>query len=301
MSKMFAIYEALEFIEENVDKDITVESVAETVGYSKFHFSRLFKSEFDVTLQGYITERRLHHASKEIINGQNILNVALKYGYETHSGFSKAFRKKFGYSPKVLCAFRFAEVMFSSEGVENMSTEKLFNELIEASNVKYSKNEQNEILLAVEYAKKCHEGIMRYSGEPYINHCLCVALLLVELDQPAEVIILGILHEILSKKYSSIKNLDTLPFNENIKGQIMLLNKLTIDENLSNNDESIIMIKLADRLHNMRTIEHLSKERWSEKAKETLALFSPIARQLEIPELKMELDNLSVKYIESCN
>ncbi len=299
MSKMLVLHEALKFIEKNVDNDITVESVAKEIGYSKFHFSRLFKSEFDVTLQGYITERRLHNASKEILKGQNVLNVAVKYGYDTHSGFSKAFKKHFGYSPKVLSVFRLAEVMFSSEGVEQMNTEKLFSKLNDLSNVKYSKSEHHEISIAFEYAKKCHEGIFRYSGEPYINHSLCVALLLVELEQSAEVVLMGILHDILDVKYSNISDLRSLPFDDNIKEKLDQLNELIIDDDFISYDESAIMIKLADRLHNMRTLEHLSKERWNKKAKETLALFSPVARKLEIPELTMELDNLSVKYIEN--
>lgn len=299
MSKMLLLYEVLQFIEKNIDKDITAESVAKEIGYSKFHFSRMFKSEFDITLQGYITERRLHHASREILDGHSILNVAVKYGYDTHSGFSKAFKKYFGYSPSVLCAFRLAEVMFCSKGGEHMCTEKLFNNLMEVFSVKYTDRELNVLTRAYAYAKKCHLGKVRYSGEPYINHALSVALLLVELNQSAEVVVLGVLHDVLSEKFSNETTLASIPFDERMKGKLIQLNELSMDRDLINYDESVLMIKLADRLHNMRTIEHLSKERWSDKAIETLALFSPIAKKLEIPELKMELDNLSIQYIES--
>lgn len=293
------LYESLSIIEDMIEDKLTAESIAKYVGYSKFHFSRLFKSEFGITLNEYIIERRLMNAAKDIIGGHKIIDVAMKYGYDTHSGFDKAFKRKFGYPPKVLCVFGFAESMFKPKGDTEMNQDQLYEKLLQTL-MRYAEvDELDRAKKAYECANELHDGFYRYSGEPYITHSLNVALLLAEMKQPVETVILGLLHDVLDAKISSVDQSILDSFNTSTRSKLIRLCDAKLNEELMHNDEDIILVKLADRLHNMRTIEHISKERWSEKAKETLSLFSPIASRLDVPELKLELDHLSVKYLEN--
>lgn len=93
------IFKSLEYIENNIKEELTLEIISKEVGYSQFHFSRIFKDNMGMSLMDYVKERRLICSSKEIFNGKKIIDVSEEYGYKTHSGFSKAFKKKFGFTP----------------------------------------------------------------------------------------------------------------------------------------------------------------------------------------------------------
>lgn len=95
-----AISECIEFIEENIKSDLTPEVIANKCGYSVFHFSRIFNINKGITLMEYVKKRRLSLAAIDLFKGGRIIDITLDYGFETHNGFSKAFKKEFGFSPK---------------------------------------------------------------------------------------------------------------------------------------------------------------------------------------------------------
>lgn len=174
------------------------------------------------------------------------------------------------------------------------------------------------------YATACeaHKDQVRKSGEPYIIHPLCVAIILADLELDKETIIAGLLHDVVE---------DTIMTNEELKEQfgsdvellvdgVTKLEQLqytgdaTPDRNTSREelqaenlrkmflamakDIRVIMIKLADRLHNMRTLKYKSPESQKRIARETLDIYSPLAERLGISTIKIELDDLSLKYLE---
>ncbi len=93
------IEKCIDFIEEHIKEDITIEEIASHSGYSLYHFCRVFSLCMGMSVMEYIRGRRLSLAATELFKGRKIIDIALDYGFETHSGFSKAFRKAFGYSP----------------------------------------------------------------------------------------------------------------------------------------------------------------------------------------------------------
>jgi len=93
------IEKCIKFIEENIKENITIKDVANQLGYSVYHFCRVFSLCKGMSVMEYIRERRLSLAAIELFKGRKIIDISLEYGFETHSGFTKAFRKSFGYSP----------------------------------------------------------------------------------------------------------------------------------------------------------------------------------------------------------
>lgn len=94
----------LKYIYEHLKENISLKQISDIAGYSEFHFSRMFKKSTGSTLQAYIIKRRLIKSSEDIVNGKRIIDVALEYGWESHSGFTKSFKKEFGFSPSLLKA-----------------------------------------------------------------------------------------------------------------------------------------------------------------------------------------------------
>ncbi|MFR1105480.1 MAG: helix-turn-helix domain-containing protein [Acutalibacteraceae bacterium] len=93
------ISESIAFIKAHIEENLTAEQIAAHAGYSLFHFCRMFALETDVPLMQYVRQLRLAHARSALDGTQKVLDVALRYGFESASGFSKSFRKAFGYSP----------------------------------------------------------------------------------------------------------------------------------------------------------------------------------------------------------
>ena len=166
---------------------------------------------------------------------------------------------------------------------------------------------------AYEVALNSHGDQRRRSGEPYIIHPLCVAIILAELELDKESIAAGLLHDVLEDTPMTLKELIGL-FGEEIAFLVDGVTKLTqinwdMDkieiqaENLRKmflamaKDIRVIMVKLADRLHNMRTGQFWKPETQKQKARETLEIYSPLASRLGISKIKTELDDLSLMYL----
>lgn len=93
------ISQCIEFIEDNIKSDLTPELIANKCGYSTFHFCRIFNIHQGITLMEYVKKRRISLAAAELFEGNRIIDIAIEYGYDTHNGFSKAFKKEYGFTP----------------------------------------------------------------------------------------------------------------------------------------------------------------------------------------------------------
>lgn len=96
------IQKATDYVEHNIQDAITIDEIAFFLGFSKYHFQRVFKDTMGMTIKQYITKRKLQYALYELTCGKRILDVALEYGFETHAGFTKAFRKIYLCSPRYI-------------------------------------------------------------------------------------------------------------------------------------------------------------------------------------------------------
>lgn len=299
------IFDSLKYIEKNINEPITADEIAKNAGYSLYYFSRMFKKYVGLSIMEYVKDRRLIKASEEIVSGKKIIDVALSYGYQSHSGFTKAFKGKFNFSPALLRAFSFQinslggncnmNHVFMRNTDIHATKEELYNLLITTINRNLIDYNEEKMEKAYKFACIAHDGKKRYSGDDYVTHPINVAILLSEMEANEDVIIAGLLHDIIIEKTSlsleEVKN----QFSQKIAKIIEAVTNSYKNEDLT--DENVIMIRLADRLHNMRTIEFLDEVRWREKAKETLDIFSPIAAKLNNEKLIAELNNLSLKYI----
>ena len=194
------------------------------------------------------------------------------------------------------------------------SPEVLYDELIASVRKYHPSADISLIEKAYRIAYDAHQGQVRKSGEPYIIHPLCVAIILADLEMDKETIVAGLLHDVVE---------DTVMTDEEIRKEfgdevallvdgVTKLGQLSYDadkvevqaENLRKmflamaKDIRVILIKLADRLHNMRTLKYMTPEKQREKAKETMEIYAPLAQRLGISKIKIELDDLSLKYLE---
>lgn len=193
------------------------------------------------------------------------------------------------------------------------SPEVLYNKLIETIRQYHPSSDLFDIERAYKVAKEAHEGQFRKSGEPYIIHPLCVAIILAELELDKESIIAGLLHDVVEDTVMTSEDV-AREFGDEVALLVDGVTKLTqlnyqhdkIEvqaENLRKmflamaKDIRVIMIKLADRLHNMRTMQYQSPAKQVEKSRETMDIYAPIAHRLGISKIKVELDDLSMKYL----
>ena len=166
---------------------------------------------------------------------------------------------------------------------------------------------------AYEYADNLHSGQKRQSGEPYISHPLNVAYILAEMHADKDTICAGLLHDTLEDT-NIIKEDISYDFNQNIANLVDGVTKLSKmnfsskqDQNYANTrkiitgiteDVRIIIIKLADRLHNMRTLQFKSEFKQKENALETMEIFVPLAYYIGAYRIKSELEDLSLQYLK---
>ena len=203
---------------------------------------------------------------------------------------------------------------------EFLSPQELYQDLTLRVKRYHPSDDLTLIEKAFRVAEKAHEKQTRKSGEPYIIHPLYVAIILADLEMDKETIVAGLLHDVVE---------DTIMTDEEIRKEFgddvaLLVDGVTKLQNLQMNDTGdksqdklemqaenlrkmflamakdirVILIKLADRLHNMRTLKHMPPEKQQRIARETLDIYCPIAQRLGISKIKVELDDLSLKYLE---
>ena len=190
----------------------------------------------------------------------------------------------------------------------------LFEVLTKLLTAENRQDEMGIIRKAYELAKEAHKDQKRKSGEPYLIHPVCVAIVLTQLDMDKETIVGGLLHDVIEDTPYTVEDI-TQMFSAEIALLVDGVTKLTqlnysadkLDvqaENLRKmflamaKDIRVIIIKLADRLHNMRTLQFMKPEKQKEKARETMDIYAPIAHRLGISKVKVELDDLSLQYLE---
>ena len=199
----------------------------------------------------------------------------------------------------------------------NMSTKTIkisIDDLIDKFK-KYNDNEEDIALIrrAYDYAEKKHFGQKRISGDDYILHPLNVALILTEISADAPCMAAALLHDTIEDSDATKEEIEELfgsevallvdgvtkinKLNFNTETEASAANQRKILVGLSE-DPRVIIIKLADRLHNMRTISVLSVEKQKKKAKETLEILTPVAHRLGIYKIKSELEDLSLRYLK---
>ena len=177
----------------------------------------------------------------------------------------------------------------------------------------YNKEEVGMIRKAYEYANEMHSGQTRQSGEPYIIHPLNVAYIVAEMQADRNTVCAALLHDTLEDTHATKEEIAEL-FNSDIANLVDGVTKISkmnfsskIEQNLANtrkiitsitDDVRIIIIKLADRLHNMRTLEYKSVFKQKENSLETLEIFVPLAYYIGAYRIKSELEDISFRYLK---
>lgn len=194
------------------------------------------------------------------------------------------------------------------------SPDELYQELIKSVMKYHPSTDISMIEKAFQVASKAHDGQVRKSGEPYIIHPICVAIILADLELDKESIVAGLLHDVVEDTVMTTEDVAKL-FGDEVALLVDGVTKLgqlsysadKVDEQAENlrkmflamaKDIRVILIKLADRLHNMRTLKYMRPEKQREKARETMDIYAPIAQRLGISKVKIELDDLALKYLE---
>ncbi len=193
------------------------------------------------------------------------------------------------------------------------SPEVLYQDLVNTIRKYHPSDDISMIEKAYKVADEAHKEQKRKSGEPYIIHPLCVAIILADLEMDKETIAGGLLHDVVEDTKMTLDDL-TREFGSEVSFLVDGVTKLTQlnwdkdkveiqAENLRKmflamaKDIRVIIIKLADRLHNMRTGQYWKPEKQKEKARETMEIYAPIADRLGISKIKIELDDLSLKFL----
>lgn len=212
-----------------------------------------------------------------------------------------------------------SEVKIEKHGVtpkpqDSRTPEELYDILIATIRCYHPSDDVSLVKKAYNMARQAHGDQLRKSGEPYIIHPLHTAIILAELELDKESIIAGLLHDVLEDTSVSKEKM-TDEFGVEVAELVDGVTKLTklaydadkVEEQAENlrkmflamaKDIRVILIKLADRLHNMRTLQFMNPDKQKEKARETMDIYSPIANRLGISKIKIELDDLALRYLE---
>ena len=189
-----------------------------------------------------------------------------------------------------------------------MNIERLLKEV-----EKYNKEDTQKVRKAYEFANYLHKGQYRQSGEPYITHPLNVALILAQMNADSDTLCAALLHDTLEDTSATKDDIEYFFNSEvaNLVDGVTKISKMNFsskkEQNLANtrkiitgitNDVRIIIIKLADRLHNMRTLEYKSKFKQKENAIETMEIFVPLAYYIGAYKIKSELEDISLRYLK---
>lgn len=194
------------------------------------------------------------------------------------------------------------------------SPDVLYRDLVASIRKYHPSDDLSMIEKAYQLADNAHKDQKRKSGEPYIIHPLCVAIILADLEMDKETIAAGLLHDVVEDTVYTEEQLAEI-FGKEVALLVDGVTKLTQlswsadkvemqAENLRKmflamaKDIRVIIIKLADRLHNMRTLQYMRPEKQKEKARETIEIYSPLADRLGISKIKIELDDLSLRFLK---
>ena len=197
--------------------------------------------------------------------------------------------------------------------VDFTSPDEIYSILLEKIKKYHPSDDYALIEKAYHLADDAHNGQKRKSGEPYIIHPLCVAIILAELEMDKETIIAGLLHDVIEDTEYTREDLER-EFSPEIALLVDGVTKLTqlslsqdkIEvqaENLRKmflamaKDIRVIIIKLADRLHNLRTLQYQTAAKQVEKARETMDIYAPLANRLGISKIQVEMDDLCMQYL----
>lgn len=191
--------------------------------------------------------------------------------------------------------------------------EKALAEFMDYIHTYLTDDECNQVLKAFELADKAHEGQLRASGEPYIMHPLAVAEILAHLQIDHITLMAALMHDVVEDTSYSKEDLEKM-FGAEVAFLVDGVTKLNQfqyetkeDRQMENyrkmilamaKDVRVVVIKLGDRLHNMRTLKHMRSDKQKRIAKETLEIFAPLAHRLGIFNVKWELEDLSFRYLE---
>lgn len=215
---------------------------------------------------------------------------------------------------------------------EHLTPDELYDDLISRVKKYHPSDDITLIEKAYQLAAEAHKQQTRKSGEPYIIHPLYVSIILADLEMDKETIAAGLLHDVVEDTIytkeqiaewfgeevallvDGVTKLQQINFPHERAQEQLPIGEKTLDksaeklelqaENLRKmflamaKDIRVIIIKLADRLHNMRTLKHMPPEKQQQIARETLDIYSPIAQRLGISKIKVELDDLSLKYLK---
>ncbi len=191
--------------------------------------------------------------------------------------------------------------------------DELYGKLIKLVRENMTENDVSLVEKAYFKAKKAHEGQFRFSGEPYIIHPVSVAIILYNLGMDGESMAAALLHDVVEDTDMTKENIQE-EFGEDVANLVEGVTKLgkvpifTKEEQQAENvrkmlmamsqDIRVIIIKLADRIHNMRTLSFMRPDKRREKAQETLEIYAPIAHRLGIRGVKEELEDLAISYLD---
>ncbi|MEX2425623.1 MAG: bifunctional (p)ppGpp synthetase/guanosine-3',5'-bis(diphosphate) 3'-pyrophosphohydrolase [Thermomicrobiaceae bacterium] len=178
-----------------------------------------------------------------------------------------------------------------------------------------------KVLRAYEFAKDQHSHVQRKSGEPYISHPIAVAIILAEMELDPDTLVAALLHDVIEDTDTTFEDLETM-FGEPVAKLVDGVSKLgqikwtpeqreqasrekeRQAESLRKmflamvDDIRVVLIKLADRLHNMRTLEHMPRTKQLRSAQETMEIYAPLANRLGIWQIKSELEDLALRYLD---
>ncbi|MBI1948381.1 MAG: bifunctional (p)ppGpp synthetase/guanosine-3',5'-bis(diphosphate) 3'-pyrophosphohydrolase [Deltaproteobacteria bacterium] len=185
------------------------------------------------------------------------------------------------------------------------------NDILDAVLAYHPKADLDVIKKAYVYSAKVHAGQVRKTGEPYLMHPLAVANILAHLKLDEASVVAGLLHDTVEDTLATIEEVEEL-FGKDVASIVDGVTKLgqvkfnTAEEKLAENfrkmlvamsrDIRVLLVKLADRLHNMRTLEHMKPEKQEAIARETMDIYAPLANRLGISWLKIELEDLAFRY-----
>ncbi len=191
--------------------------------------------------------------------------------------------------------------------------EELYQKLIACIQSYHGTADLKKVRKAYEFARTLHQNQKRLSGEPYIIHPLSVAIILAEMEMDDDTIIAGLLHdtvedtdctleelkrefgEAVAELVDGVTKLGRIPYSSQEEQQVENLRKMFM---AMAKDIRVVLIKLADRLHNLRTLKSMPEEKQRQKALETMEVFAPLAHRLGISRIKWELEDLSLRYLD---